>query len=351
MSDDEQKHTRKTSMPFERNVRRRKTLKADFPAASDVIDISDDSDDGDDGDYSDDGEDGDAGDADADAAASIHEQFLRLRELDRRQLIEKTICPNGHCLFLAICDQLKSRSLNPRDYDFTPVNVMYERKRYSNHFVHAAQQLRSDVADYMLDNRAECNITMDSKGTRYVEQIRNTNKWGSAPELKAAASVLNVAIVCIGYGFQPPDSTTLPVETFRPETGFPAATLYICYVNHSHFQSTTQYDVAVQQTLATGVHHIKQSFHALPHPSKKMIQQICRNIIDKPDKKRYRALKIQDSKYDPLTQHSGALAFMTNILGFTNALERKTNMARLWVDKTVASNRCNVFQHVVREDI
>ena len=116
------------------------------------------------------------------------ERKKMLEQFKTRSLIEKSIRPDGHCLFSAVADQLSQVGI-PIGADSEAVK---EDQRY--------KIVRHAAARYMEGHPDEFMAWLDEPLDQYVEKIRDTAEWGGHLELLALAKAYNVNICVIQDG-------------------------------------------------------------------------------------------------------------------------------------------------------
>ena len=105
-----------------------------------------------------------------------------------RELTEKAIRPDGHCLFSAIADQLSQVGI--------PIGVDSEAVKEDQRY----KIVRHAAARYMEGHPDEFVAWLDEPLDQYVEKIRDTAEWGGHLELLALAKAYNVQICVIQNG-------------------------------------------------------------------------------------------------------------------------------------------------------
>lgn len=125
-------------------------------------------------------------------AASLPD--LRKKERDRlvaefasRNLEEKPVAANGHCMFSAVADQLHSLGLNLEPGQ-SPDHVKTELQRDDY------KTVRSAAASYMSKHPHDFEPFLDEPLDAYVQKIRDTAEWGGQLELTALAKTYNITI-------------------------------------------------------------------------------------------------------------------------------------------------------------
>ncbi|CZT01786.1 probable OTU domain-containing protein 6B [Rhynchosporium agropyri] len=116
------------------------------------------------------------------------ERKKMLDQFNAKGLVEKSIRPDGHCLFSAVADQLSQVgvSLGPESEDIK------EGERY--------KVVRKAAATYIEGHPDDFVAWLDEPLEQYVEKIRDTAEWGGHLELLALAKTYNVEICVLQDG-------------------------------------------------------------------------------------------------------------------------------------------------------
>lgn len=116
------------------------------------------------------------------------ERKKMLDQFTAKGLLEKSIRPDGHCLFSAVADQLSQVgvSLGPESED------VKEGERY--------KVVRRAAAGYIEGHPDDFVAWLDEPLEQYVEKIRDTAEWGGHLELLALAKTYNVEICVLQDG-------------------------------------------------------------------------------------------------------------------------------------------------------
>lgn len=116
------------------------------------------------------------------------ERKKMLDQFTAKGLVEKSIRPDGHCLFSAVADQLSQLgvSLGPESEGFK------EGERY--------KVVRKAAAGYIEGHPDDFVAWLDEPLDQYVEKIRDTAEWGGHLELLALAKTYNVEICVLQDG-------------------------------------------------------------------------------------------------------------------------------------------------------
>jgi OTU domain-containing protein 6 len=115
------------------------------------------------------------------------ERELMLKEFASRGLIEKSIRPDGHCLFSAVADQLSQIG--------TPLGAESDVKEDQQYKV-----VRKTAARYIEGHPDDFEAWLDEPLGQYVEKIRGTAEWGGHLELLALAKAYNIQICVLQDG-------------------------------------------------------------------------------------------------------------------------------------------------------
>jgi len=142
------------------------------------------------------------------------ERELILKEFKSRGLVEKSIRPDGHCLFSAVADQLSQVGI--------PLGAesdveLKEDQRY--------KVVRKAAAGYIEGHPDDFVAWLDEPLDQYVEKIRDTAEWGGHLELLALAKTYNVEICVLQSG---------GVQTIEPglETKSEPNKIWLAYYRH-----------------------------------------------------------------------------------------------------------------------
>jgi OTU domain-containing protein 6 len=116
------------------------------------------------------------------------ERELLLKDFKSKGLVEKTIRPDGHCLFSAVADQLAQVGI-PLGADGAD---MKEDQRY--------KVVRKAAARYIEGHPDDFAGFLDEPLDQYVTKIRDTAEWGGHFELLALAKTYNIEISVLQTG-------------------------------------------------------------------------------------------------------------------------------------------------------
>lgn len=142
------------------------------------------------------------------------ERTLMLKEFKAKGLIEKSIPPDGHCLFSAVADQLSEAGI-PLGADSNA-----ELKEDQGYKV-----VRKTAARYIEDHPDDFVAWLDEPLNHYVQKIRDTAEWGGHVELLALARAYNVEICILQNG------TTQNIEP-GSDDGPEAKKIWLAYYRH-----------------------------------------------------------------------------------------------------------------------
>jgi OTU domain-containing protein 6 len=117
------------------------------------------------------------------------ERTKMLKEFKERGLVEKTIRPDGHCLFSAVADQLSQAGI-PLGADSDA--ELEEDQRYKAVRKAAARHIEGHPDDFV--------AWLDEPLDQYASKIRDTAEWGGHLELLALAKTYNVQICVLQDG-------------------------------------------------------------------------------------------------------------------------------------------------------
>lgn len=140
------------------------------------------------------------------------ERARMLEEFQARGLAEKSIRPDGHCLFSAIADQLSQASIPLAPASEGEVS---EDQRY--------KVVRQAAAAYMEAHPDDFAAWLDEPLPSYVEKIRDTAEWGGHLELLALAKNYNVEITVLQNG---------PDQKIEPGTEGEPVKICLAYYRH-----------------------------------------------------------------------------------------------------------------------
>lgn len=132
-----------------------------------------------------------------DEAASLPDLRKRERaklteEFGKRDLEEKAVAANGHCMYSAIADQIRQLGfgLDPSSED-PSVDAEGDDKELRNEDY---KTVRRVAADYIEKNSNDFVPFLEEPLQDYVDKIRDTGEWGGQLELLALAKTYNLKI-------------------------------------------------------------------------------------------------------------------------------------------------------------
>jgi OTU domain-containing protein 6 len=140
------------------------------------------------------------------------ERELMSSQFKARGLVEKSIRPDGHCLFSAVADQLTQAGI-PLDKD-TEANSKEDQKY---------KVVRKVAATYIEEHPDEFVAWMEEPLDQYVHKIRDTAEWGGHLELLALAKAYNVAICVLRDGGP---------QTIQQSDGIESTKIWLAYYQH-----------------------------------------------------------------------------------------------------------------------
>jgi OTU domain-containing protein 6 len=111
------------------------------------------------------------------------------KEFEARGLVEKSIRPDGHCLFSAVADQLTLAGIPLGD---EPDAELKEEQRY--------KAVRKAAAGYIEGHPDDFLAWLDEPLESYVQKIRDTAEWGGHLELLAISKTYNIEICVLQNG-------------------------------------------------------------------------------------------------------------------------------------------------------
>jgi len=117
------------------------------------------------------------------------ERTKMLTQFKAKGLVEKSIRPDGHCLFSAVADQLSQLGIPLGAESDAQIR---EDQRY--------KVVRKAAARYIEGHPDDFVAWLDEPLDQYVEKIRDTAEWGGHLELLALAKTYNVEICVLQDG-------------------------------------------------------------------------------------------------------------------------------------------------------
>lgn len=116
------------------------------------------------------------------------ERARMLEEIKKRSLVEKEVAANGHCLYLAVADQMNTLQTQPGSgHDHLPANGQEEMK-------YDYKQARIAAAQYISQHPDDFVPFLEDPLDEYLAKIRDTGEWGGQLELLALAKTYNITI-------------------------------------------------------------------------------------------------------------------------------------------------------------
>jgi OTU domain-containing protein 6 len=152
------------------------------------------------------------------------ERTRMAQQLDKHNLQLKEIRADGHCLYAAVADQMKTQGLGlkPR---IQPTIIGNEDEGTLPEY----KKVRYAAADFIAKNPDNFVGFMEEPLEQYLHKIRETGEWGGHMELIALAKTYGIKInVLHGDG---------RVNPIRPEEGEDAQEekeIWLGYYKHSH---------------------------------------------------------------------------------------------------------------------
>ncbi|QSZ31536.1 hypothetical protein DSL72_001103 [Monilinia vaccinii-corymbosi] len=132
-------------------------------------------------------------------------------EFSSRNLQEKQIRPDGHCLFSAIADQLSQAGI--------PLGAEAEGLKDDQRY----KVVRKAAATYIEEHPDDFVPFLDETLENYIHKIRDTAEWGGHLELLALAKTYNVEICVLQNG---------AAQKIEPGTESKRETIYLAYYRH-----------------------------------------------------------------------------------------------------------------------
>ncbi|KAI9661398.1 MAG: hypothetical protein M1831_003131 [Alyxoria varia] len=115
------------------------------------------------------------------------ERTKMLEEIKKRELIECPVAANGHCLYLAVADQLRDLRI-----DVLPVEVVANED--TNNKQEDYRKVRHAAADFISKHPDDFEPFLEEPLSDYLRKIRDTGEWGGQLELLALAKTYNIDI-------------------------------------------------------------------------------------------------------------------------------------------------------------
>ena len=139
-------------------------------------------------------------------------------EVERRGFIEMPVAPNGHCMYLAMADQMKHLNLSLAQG--SDLQTHGTEKRHEDYKI-----LRHMAAEYISKNAEDFRPFLEEPLGDFVDKVRNTAHWGGQLELLALAKTLNLDINVLQADGRP-EQIGAGESSDRPEA-------WLAYYRHS----------------------------------------------------------------------------------------------------------------------
>ena len=108
-------------------------------------------------------------------------------EILKHKLVEMPVAANGHCLYLAVADQLKQLKV-----DLRPESVAGLKDGDASHPEEDYRLVRIAAADYISKHSDDFVPFLEKPLDEYIREVRDTGIWGGQIELLALAKTYNV---------------------------------------------------------------------------------------------------------------------------------------------------------------
>lgn len=160
------------------------------------------------------------------------ERAAMLKEFTSRNLKEKEIRSDGHCLYAAVADQLRWHEI-----DLKPPNKLMNSSWDSQDQVADYKIIRQVAAAFISNNPDEFLPFLEQPLEEYTRNIRETGEWGGHLELMALAKAYGLIIhVLQGNG---------KVEKIQGSTESTVKQIWLAYYHHNfglgeHYNSLHQ---------------------------------------------------------------------------------------------------------------
>ncbi len=147
-------------------------------------------------------------------------------QLERHKLSLHEIRADGHCLYAAVADQLKSRELGlkPR------ISVTISKEENGGEGMPEYKKVRYAAADWIQSHTDDFAGFMEEPLPEHVRKVRDTGEWGGHLELLALARAYGVRICVLHSDGQ--------VDKIEPEeegvSGKELEDIWLGYYKHSH---------------------------------------------------------------------------------------------------------------------
>ncbi|KAL9086639.1 MAG: hypothetical protein Q9159_004048 [Coniocarpon cinnabarinum] len=163
------------------------------------------------------------------------ERNKMLEEIRKHDLREMEVAANGHCLYLAMADQIDQRGLTiSADFHPSKADTSSRTQAPSPDF----SKVRAAAADYIAANSSEFEPFLEEPLPDYLHKIRDTGEWGGQLELTALAKAYKININVL--------QATGRLERFEAEEGSDkAGEAWLAYYRHGfglgeHYNSLRQ---------------------------------------------------------------------------------------------------------------
>lgn len=143
-------------------------------------------------------------------------------QLEQRKLSLHEIRADGHCLYAAVADQLKTRDLDLKPRIFVKVIPEESGKQAQDY-----KKVRYAAADWIEQNADDFAGFMEDPLPEHVRKIRETGEWGGHLELLALARTYGVRI-CVLHS----DGTVNKIEPEGEQSDLEE--IWLGYYKHSH---------------------------------------------------------------------------------------------------------------------
>ena len=141
------------------------------------------------------------------------------KEFDSRNLIEKEVRSDGHCLYAAVADQLSEAGIGLKSGFSTSLSEP-ERASIPDYLV-----VRQVAASYISDHPNNFLPFLEKPLDDYTRKIRETGEWGGHLELSALSKAYHVNINILQGNNR--------VEVIASDPVHNAHTLWLAYYRHS----------------------------------------------------------------------------------------------------------------------
>lgn len=120
------------------------------------------------------------------------ERNKMLAEIRKRGLVEKEVAANGHCLYLAVADQMTQQKLS-----LDPVQELSDGSRSDSagkNDLPGYKKVRVAAADYIASHSQDFEPFLEEPIDGYLHKLRDTGEWGGQLELAALAKAYRINI-------------------------------------------------------------------------------------------------------------------------------------------------------------